>query len=137
MEKVKRRVRVVDGQLQYRVIAIFLSLVLAGLVVAAAASALYVLAAARAGGGGRPELLLAILPPLLVNDLAIMVLVIVVGIPTTHRIAGPIYRMEADIERALAGERDVRVRLRSGDAFPDLAGKVNELLERIDAARKG
>ena len=85
----------------------------------------------------RPELLLAILPPLLLNDLAIMVLVIVVGIFTTHRIAGPVYRSESDIERVLSGERGVRVRLRKGDAFPDLAEKVNRLIERIDDTRKG
>jgi hypothetical protein len=45
--------------------------------------------------------------------------------------------MESDIERTLSGERGVRVRLRTGDAFPDLAEKVNQLIERIDDTRKG
>ena len=138
MEKVKRRIRVIDGRLQYRMIAVSLSLVLAGLLVFAALTGVYYLAMHKAAGGGtRPELLLSILPPLLVNDLAIMVLVIIVGIFTTHRIAGPIYRMESDIERTLSGEQGVRVRLRTGDAFPDLAEKVNQLIERIDDTRKG
>jgi methyl-accepting chemotaxis protein len=138
MEKVKRRIKVVDGRLQYRMIAVSLSLVLAGLLVFALLIGLYYLLLYRAADGiARPELLLAILPPLLLNDLAIMVLVIVVGIFTTHRIAGPVYRLESDIERALSGERGVRVRLRKGDAFPELAEKVNRLIERIDDTRKG
>jgi hypothetical protein len=138
VEKVKRRIKVVDGRLQYRMIAVSLSLVLAGLLVFAVLTGVYYLAVHRAAdGGSRPELLLSILPPLLLNDLAIMALVIIVGIFTTHRIAGPIYRLESDIERTLSGERGVHVRLRKGDAFPDLAEKVNQLIERIDDTRKG
>ena len=64
-------------------------------------------------------------------------LMIVVGISTTHRIAGPIYRIESEIDRVLAGEKGVRVRLRRHDSFPDLAIKVNQLIERIDGSRKG
>ena len=140
MEKVRqrRRIKVVDGRLQYRMIAVNLFLVLAGLLVFAALTALYYLVILQAGGAAaRPELLLVVLPPLLLNDLAVMVLVIVVGIFTTHRIAGPIYRLESDIDRVLSGERGVRARLRRGDAFPDLAEKVNQLIERIDDQRKG
>jgi len=59
------------------------------------------------------------------------------GILATHRIAGPVYRIEIDIERVLAGEKGVRVRTRRRDAFPDLAERVNELIERIDDSRKG
>jgi methyl-accepting chemotaxis protein len=140
MEKVRqrRRIKVVDGRLQYRMIAVNLFLVLAGLLVFAALTALYYLVILQGGGAAaRPELLLVVLPPLLLNDLAIMVLVIVVGIFTTHRIAGPIYRLESDIDRVLSGERGVRTRLRRKDAFPDLAEKVNQLIERIDDQRKG
>jgi methyl-accepting chemotaxis protein len=64
-----------------------------------------------------------------------MVVAIVVGIAASHRIAGPVYRIGADIDRALAGERGVRVSLRRKDALSDLAEKVNALIERIDGAR--
>src|SRR5208283_1933250 len=59
------------------------------------------------------------------------------GILATHRIAGPVYRIEVDIERVLAGEKGVHVHTRKRDAFPDLAERVNELIERIDKSRKG
>ena len=133
--EIARKVKVVDGKFQYRMVAISLSVVLLGLLVFAAVTALFYGIASAAGKAPSPELLLLILPPLLLNDLAIMVVAIVVGIFTSHRIAGPVYRIAADIDRALAGERGVRVSLRRKDALSDLAEKVNALIERIDGAR--
>jgi methyl-accepting chemotaxis protein len=135
--KYRRHIRVVDGRFQYRAIAVSLSVILGGLVVFAVIVAAIYLALRAAGGTPRPEALLQILPALLINDLAIMALMIVVGIFTTHRVAGPIYRIESDIDRVIAGEKGVRVRLRRHDSFPDLAVKVNQLIERIDGFRKG
>ena len=132
-----RRIRVVDGRLQYRIIAVMLATIVAGLVLFAAAVGIWILASPGAGASGNASTLLLILPPLLINDLLLMVLMIVVGVVMTHRIAGPVYRMEADIERVLAGERGVRVRLRRRDAYADLAERVNRLLERIDGKRAG
>ena len=63
----------------------------------------------RRGRRRIPQVLLVILPPLLLNDLAIMVVAIVIGIVMSHRIAGPIYRIAEDIDRVLSGERGVRV----------------------------
>jgi methyl-accepting chemotaxis protein len=132
-----RRVKVVDGRFQYRMIAISLSIVLLGLLLFAALAALWYLAARASGNVPGPELLMIILPPLLLNDLAIMIVAIVVGIFVTHRIAGPVYRMAADIDRALSGQRGVRVNLRRKDSLAELAEKVNALIERIDATRAG
>jgi len=133
-----RHIRIIDGRFQYGTIAAALTIVLAGVLLFAGGTTLYYLLLARAAGSAaRPELLLVILPPLLLNDLVIMLLFIVLGILATHRIAGPVYRIEVDIERVLAGEKGVRVRTRKRDAFPDLAERVNELIERIDNSRKG
>jgi len=132
-----RKTRVIDGKFQYGTIALALMIVLAGVVLFAGGATIVYLLARAAGRAARPELILAILPALLLNDLLIMVLFIVLGILATHRIAGPIYRIEVDIERVLAGERGVRVRTRKRDAFPDLAERVNELIERIDGSSKG
>jgi methyl-accepting chemotaxis protein len=132
-----RHIRIIDGRFQYGTIAAALTIVLAGVLLFAGGTTLYYLLARAAGSAARPELLLVILPPLLLNDLVIMLLFIVLGILATHRIAGPVYRIEVDIERVLAGEKGVRVRTRKRDAFPDLAERVNELIERIDISRKG
>jgi nitrogen fixation/metabolism regulation signal transduction histidine kinase len=78
-----------------------------------------------------------ILPPLLLNDLAIMVVAIVAGLFMSHRIAGPVYRIAEDIDRVLAGEKGVRVKLRRKDALEELANKVNQLIEHVDHQRAG
>jgi methyl-accepting chemotaxis protein len=127
----RRRVKVIDTVFQYRMIAVLLIVVVCGLA-AFTAGALLVFVAARAQGQGlSAERLLSIFPPILVNDLVIMVFLIIAGIFLTHRIAGPVYRIQIDIDRVLAGENDVQVRVRRHDAFPELAEKVNELIERI------
>jgi hypothetical protein len=133
----KRRTRVVNGRLQYRIIAIALTVVLASVLLFTGATVLSMILARPSDAPEARRILLTILPPLLMNDLAIMIVLIVVGVFATNRIAGPSYRMQSDIEKALMGERGVRVKLRRGDAFPELAEKVNELLQRVDDERKG
>jgi methyl-accepting chemotaxis protein len=132
-----RRIKVVDGRFQYRAIALSLTMILLGLLLFAGVTALYYAIARVEGKAPDPRVLLVILPPLLLNDLAIMVVVIVLGIVMSHRIAGPVFRIAADIDRVLSGERGVRVSLRRRDAFEELAEKVNELFEHIDDARAG
>ncbi len=130
-----RRIKVVDGRMQYGVIAVFLTVIVAGLLLFSGLTAL--LSFVFGGTGGGPAFVAGVLPFLLLNDLCIMILVIVVGILATHRIAGPVYRIEQDIRRVLAGEKGVVVRFRSGDAFSSLAERVNELIERVERPRVG
>jgi methyl-accepting chemotaxis protein len=61
-----------------------------------------------------------------------MLFVIVIGILTSHRIAGPAFRMQQEIARVLAGEKGVRMKLRKKDSFHELADDVNSLVERLD-----
>ncbi len=126
----RRRIKVIDNVFQYRVIAVLLVIVVCG-AAAFAVGALLVsaIAGARAPSGPR---LLSLFPSILINDLVIMVLLIVAGIFVTHRVAGPVFRVQSDIDRVLAGEKNVRVKFRRNDAFPELAEKVNKLIERID-----
>jgi len=137
----KRRKKLIDRRFQYRSIAIWLTVVLAGFLAFAAGLALFYWISSARGDELMSQTIASrvqiILPPLLANDLLIMIIAIVVGIFVTHRVAGPIYRMQSDIERALSGGSHARVRLRRGDAFPELAEKVNELIERLDESRKG
>jgi methyl-accepting chemotaxis protein len=128
----RRRIKVIDNVFQYRSIAILLVVVVCG---AAAFTAGLLLVTALAGAQGIAQSghgLLSFLPSLLINDLVIMVLLIIAGIFLTHRVAGPVFRIQSDIDKVLAGEKNVRVRFRRRDAFPELAEKVNKLIERID-----
>ncbi len=165
--EVKRRIRVVNGLFQYRLVAIYLTVVLAGFIAFSAGLALYYwlsyvrgdnlfrevitlhkqvteVRIVEKGGAATAERAVVnrevqgvnrldlIIPPLLINDLVIMAFVIVVGIVTSLRVAGPVFRVQRDIDRALSGESGVRVRVRRKDSFPELAEKVNQLLERLE-----
>ncbi len=165
----KRRIKVIDKPFQFRMVATFLTVILAGFLLFSAGVFAYYWLSYSAGdnlfkeiitlhkqvtetrvveengvkttqtytttrdipGVNRLEL---VLPPLLINDLLIMLFMIAVGIFNSHRIAGPAYRMRKDIDRVLAGEKGVRVRIRKGDALPELAEKVNQLIERVEAS---
>lgn len=70
-----------------------------------------------------------IIPPLLLNNLIIMIVIAIIGIQYSHQIAGPAYRISKDIQRALEGEKDIKIRLRKKDKLKELADEVNILLE--------
>jgi methyl-accepting chemotaxis protein len=73
-----------------------------------------------------------ILPPLLINNLVIMVIIAIIGVFFSHRIAGPIYRIEQDISRIISGERNVKIRIRKRDALDSLVHKINQLIMMIE-----
>ncbi len=125
----RRKTRIVDNVFQYRLIALLLVVVVCSL-------AVFVAGALLVDAAFGPQRLLSILPPVLFNDIVLMILLIVSGIFFTHSIAGPVFRVLRDIDRVLAGEKGVRVRFRRGDAFPELAEKVNELIELATKRRE-
>ena len=48
----------------------------------------------------------------------------------SHRFAGPIERIEADLDRILAGETHHRIRLRKKDDLKGVADRINALARR-------
>ncbi|GAH88998.1 unnamed protein product, partial [marine sediment metagenome] len=76
-----------------------------------------------------------LLPSILINNLVIMVLIAVIGIFYSHRIAGPAYRIGQEIQRVLNGETGVNIRLRKKDKLKELAASVNALIEELDKKR--
>jgi len=72
-----------------------------------------------------------VFPTLLMNNLIIMILIMVIGIFYSHRMAGPIYRMEQDIKKVLAGEKDLRIKVRKKDKFKELAELINKLIQKL------
>ena len=61
-----------------------------------------------------------------------------VSIWVSRRIAGPLYRIEKDLESLLYGAASgVRVHLREGDHLQHLADLVNQLIERSSRHSRG
>ena len=72
--------------------------------------------------------------PILINNVIIMVILAVIGIFYSHRIAGPIYRIEQDLARILSGEKGVKIRIREKDNMKSLVAKINQLVAQYDKA---
>lgn len=59
--------------------------------------------------------------------------VVLQALKISNRIAGPQVNMRHVVDRVLAGERDLRVRLREGDFMQSAADDINRLIEHLTA----
>jgi len=75
-----------------------------------------------------------VLPPIILNNLILMVLIVIIGIFYSHRIAGPLLRIEQDINRAINGEKVV-IKLRKKDKLKPLSEQINKLIQELEKAR--
>ena len=58
----------------------------------------------------------------------------VFSIYLTHRVAGPLFRIEQTAREMIRGNLAIRIRLRKGDELHELAGLVNETLGNLEKA---
>lgn len=65
---------------------------------------------------------------LLVGGTGVILLLMAWGIIVTHRIAGPLYRIEQDLTRVLHAEKISPIKLRNGDEFQELVALINQLI---------
>lgn len=63
-------------------------------------------------------------------SIGIICLITALGIVITHRIAGPIYRIEQDLKRLLQGEKIESIHIRDGDEFQEFVDIINQVIER-------
>ncbi|HBQ21787.1 MAG: hypothetical protein A2Z91_04735 [Deltaproteobacteria bacterium GWA2_38_16] len=49
----------------------------------------------------------------------------------SHRLAGPIFRLEKDLDRIIAGDHSVRIKFRTKDRLDNIADKLNQVLNRL------
>ncbi len=86
-----------------------------------------------------PEAIYANLVPVIgrVNSLLIIalpVLALVIlwfALVLSHRFAGPVERIESDLDQMIAGDLKHRVRLRKNDDLRGIAEKINVLVKRL------
>ena len=48
----------------------------------------------------------------------------------SNRIAGPIYRLEKELDRIISGEKSTHIKLRKNDELKSLADKINRLMTK-------
>lgn len=71
---------------------------------------------------------------LLRNLLFASPLIFVLGLLSSHKIAGPVYRIEKTLYEIARGNLTPRVKLRKGDELWDLADIINTMAENLNAA---
>lgn len=62
--------------------------------------------------------------------------IFILGLLFSHKIAGPVYRIEKTIYDMAKGNLMLRVRLRKGDELGDLADIINAMTENLDSSMK-
>lgn len=65
------------------------------------------------------------------NLLLISPLIFIMGLFFSHRIAGPVYRIEKTLSEIAKGNLSMRIKLRGGDELVDLADMINSLTENL------
>jgi methyl-accepting chemotaxis protein len=75
---------------------------------------------------------------MLFTGLVYAVVIPILSIFLSHKIAGPLFRLEKTIREALASDGPVRpIKLREEDELQSLADLINQLLARLPQNRKG
>jgi nitrogen fixation/metabolism regulation signal transduction histidine kinase len=122
-----------DFILKFCAIIIFSALIIAGIVyVLSAASATTVFENSRLVIKSTADFLL---PLLLLSSLVAIIatgtLTIIFTLIISHRIAGPLYRLEKDITEVNNGNLNMEIRVRKDDELQDLAKSLNQMLKII------
>ncbi len=72
----------------------------------------------------------------LIAIIAMGTLTIIFTLIISHRIAGPLYRLEKDINEVKNGNLNIEIRVRKDDEFQDLAKSLNQMIKSIRDTRK-
>ena len=79
---------------------------------------------------------LAILPSVIVTNvittLVVGVFVIIITLLVSHKIAGPMFRFEKDIEEISQGNLQKRIHIRNGDQFGSVARNLNVMVANLN-----
>ena len=59
-----------------------------------------------------------------------LLLIWIIALELSHRIAGPIYRLEKELDERISGAKQGPVKLRKKDEFKLLVDKLNKLISR-------
>lgn len=141
-QKYKRRIKLIRPRLQVKLTMVFLGAsalaLLLQFVLFNSALSRMALRLPHDGPVLLDEMNGLLLRVLLTSFLVFLPIIFWVGILTTFRIAGPVYRFETYLGQVIRGDRPEDCRLRSGDELQDLCDLINRAtapLRERDAAR--
>ena len=135
----RRRQLIVNRPLQYRFIGAMLLILLALSGIALATVSLTLWVTLRTFGQAHDPVAVALLTTvgwsLALELLIVAPFVIWMGVVLTHKVAGPLIRIQAALVRMTNGNYDINLRLRKADALVELAEGLNRLAASLRSRR--
>lgn len=135
----RRRRYIVNRPFQYRMIGMMLLMLLFLTVGALASVWLALRITLQTFGQSQEPLAVAQLSMVAVLVTCTMLLlaafVVWVGIRLTHKVAGPMVRINAALQQMAQGDFNIHLKLRKGDSFVELADAINTLAASLRARR--
>ncbi|MDD4980609.1 MAG: hypothetical protein PHC54_05005 [Candidatus Omnitrophica bacterium] len=137
MEKIRRKKKYMGTSFQKRLLVlIFASAVIPTAIVSAVLY--YLIFNLLAWHIGIPEIIAYNLIPvlrkinfiILISLPVIFLLIWLMAMELSHRIAGPLFRIERELEERIAGKGQGHIRLRPKDELKTLVDKINRLLNK-------
>lgn len=139
----RRRQFIIEGNFQTRFMLRFIIVIVGGALLSAGAlfGVLYFVNQVGGAGGifsraretaeGVTGIFQVVLFPVLISNFLILGVIIPYSLAQSHKIAGPIYRLEQSLELLLKGDMDFMITLRKKDEFKYLAQKMNAFIDFV------
>ncbi len=138
-KKYKRRIKLIKPRLQLKLVGTFLGISALGFIMQALLVSLRLTESAAELPRSSGPALMAMVPKLPIEILLlsfglVLPLTFAIGVLTTFRMAGPVYRFEQFLRAVADGEETEPCRLRKGDELTDLCAIINEVTEPLRKA---
>ena len=142
--KSRRKRYIIEGNFQARFILRFILVIVGATLLSTGAILGLFYVKYHAGGTDLSSLIIVITPegettvaglfqvilmPLIAANLLVLCIVIPFSLLYSHKVAGPIYRLEQSMELLINGDMDFIITLRKNDEFKYLADKMNALID--------
>lgn len=133
--RVKRRIYLIKKKFQFRVIGVII--LISAIFATVTGITLYGLLNEAFGFSylkslfGAKEVSDILVPVIIITQLVGLIVIAVIGLFVSHRMAGPIYRLEKVAEQIGDGDLSFKVRLRKGDEFQELADAIDTMVRKL------
>ncbi|UCD14870.1 MAG: methyl-accepting chemotaxis protein [Candidatus Omnitrophota bacterium] len=64
-----------------------------------------------------------------------LLIIWIIAVEMSHKIAGPLFRLERELDRRISGEDSSYITVRKKDELKSLVEKINQLLDKIKKGR--
>lgn len=138
--KFKRRQLYIDKNFQTKFILLFLAILIAGACISTALILMYtqktLTSTYTTSGLAIEKTSLVILPSVILTNVittsVIGMVVLLVTLVISHKIAGPMFRFEQDLKAIAAGDLKKQIHIRDGDQFKEMVTNLNDMVTSLN-----